>query len=64
MKLKAQIISQSLHLESNLVHGFPLKSYTRTCIPSMSHRTPRGAVVFSNISINFPERFVDVAFIC
>lgn len=33
-------------------------------VPSMSHRTPRGAVVFSNISINFPERFVDVAFIC
>ena len=24
----------------------------------------KGAVVFGNISINFPERFVDVAFIC
>ena len=24
----------------------------------------KGAVVFGNISINFPERFVDVAFVC
>ena len=40
--------SQSVLFEGTVVHVYDYK----------------GAVVFGNISINFPERFVDVAFIC
>ena len=38
------------------MEGVPTWPYRNTTVPIMSHRTTRGAVVFGNISINFPKR--------